>query len=71
VSDAGGKVALLVAVTKDLTSQVKAGNLIKPLAEIVGGRGGGRPELAQAGGSAIDKIDDLLKAAPEHLKKLL
>ena len=71
VSDAGGKVALLVAVTKDLTSQVKAGNLIKPLAEIVGGRGGGRPELAQAGGSDIGKIDELLKAAPEQLKNLL
>jgi alanyl-tRNA synthetase len=58
-------------VTKDLTSQVKAGDLIKPLAEIVGGRGGGRPELAQAGGSAPDKIDALLNAAPEHLKQCL
>ena len=71
VSDADDKVALLVAVTKDLTDRVKAGNLIKPLAEIVGGRGGGRPELAQAGGSAIDKIEMLLQAAPEQLKKIL
>ena len=59
VADADNKVSLLVAVTKDLTDRVKAGNLIKPLAEIVGGRGGGRPELAQAGGSATDKIEEL------------
>ena len=71
VSDAGGKVSLLVAVTKDLTDQVKAGDLIKPLAEIVGGRGGGRPDLAQAGGADTDKIEMLLQAAPEQLKKIL
>ncbi|MDX2493444.1 MAG: DHHA1 domain-containing protein, partial [Desulfuromusa sp.] len=71
VSDADGKVALLVAVTKDLIDRVKAGNLIKPLAKIVGGRGGGRPELAQAGGSDIDKIEQLLQAVPEQLKNIL
>ncbi|MCK5912415.1 MAG: alanine--tRNA ligase, partial [Desulfuromusa sp.] len=71
VAAADNKVSLLVAVTKDLTKQVKAGDLIKPLAEIVGGRGGGRPELAQAGGSDTDKIEQLLQAAPEELKKIL
>ncbi len=71
VSDAGDKVALLVAVTKDLTGRVKAGDLIRPLAEIVGGRGGGRPELAQAGGPDTAKIEALLQAAPEQLKKML
>ena len=71
VSDAGDKVALLVAVTKDLTGRVKAGDLIRPLAEIVGGRGGGRPELAQAGGPDTAKIEALLQAAPEQLKKIL
>ncbi|MDX2479238.1 MAG: alanine--tRNA ligase [Desulfuromusa sp.] len=71
VSDVGGKVALLVAVSKDLTDRVKAGNLIKPLAEIIGGRGGGRPELAQAGGPDTDKIEMLLQATPEQLKKIL
>jgi alanyl-tRNA synthetase len=70
-SSNGGKVALLVAVTKDLTGQVKAGDLIKPLAAIVGGRGGGRPELAQAGGNDSSKIDELLAAAPSELKALL
>jgi len=71
VADTGGKVALLVAVTKDLTGRVKAGSLIKPLAEIVGGRGGGRPELAQAGGADTAKIEALLQATPEHLRALL
>jgi alanyl-tRNA synthetase len=70
-TEADGKVALLVAVTKDLTAQVKAGDLIKPLAAIVGGRGGGRPELAQAGGPLTDKLDELIAAAPQQLKSLL
>ncbi len=70
-STEGGKVALLVAVTKDLIGKVKAGDLIKPLAEIVGGRGGGRPDLAQAGGPDLDKVEALLQAAPEQLRRLL
>ena len=70
-STEGGKVALLVAVTKDLTGKVRAGDLIKPLAAIVGGRGGGKPELAQAGGSEVDKVDALLQAAPEQLQQLI
>ena len=70
-STEGGKVALLVAVTKDLIGKVKAGELIKPLAEIVGGRGGGRPDLAQAGGPDLDKVEALLQAAPEQLRQLL
>jgi alanyl-tRNA synthetase len=70
-STEGGKVALLVAVTKDLTDKVKAGNLIKPLAAIVGGRGGGKPELAQAGGPDTAKVEALLQAAPEQLKEQL
>ncbi|MBC7360574.1 MAG: alanine--tRNA ligase, partial [Desulfacinum sp.] len=46
-----GKVFLLVGVTKDLTSKVHAGDLIKEVAQVVGGSGGGRPDMAQAGGS--------------------
>lgn len=67
----GDKVPLLVAVTKDLCAQVAAGKLIRPLAEIIGGRGGGRPDLAQAGGQDADKIADLLNAAPRELEKIL
>ncbi len=65
------KVPLLVVVTKDLTGQIAAGDLIKPLAEIVGGRGGGRPDMAQAGGKDTGQIDNLLAAAPEQLRALL
>ncbi|MCF6179410.1 MAG: alanine--tRNA ligase [Geopsychrobacter sp.] len=69
--DCAGKVPLLVVVTKDLTSKVAAGKLIKPLAEIIGGRGGGRPDMAQAGGKDAAQIDKLLNAAPQQLTALL
>ena len=56
-----GKVALLVVVTKDLTAKIKAGDLIKPLAAEVGGTGGGRPEMAQAGGKDPSRLDASLE----------
>ncbi|MCA9773859.1 MAG: alanine--tRNA ligase, partial [Myxococcales bacterium] len=60
-SQADGKVLLLVAVTKDLTKRFHAGKLIGPMAEIVGGRGGGKPDFAQAGGSDPSKLDASLE----------
>jgi len=56
-----GKVALLVVVTKDLIGQLKAGDLIKPMAAEVGGTGGGRPEMAQAGGKDPSRLDAALE----------
>jgi alanyl-tRNA synthetase len=64
-------VTLLVSVTKDLTDRVKAGQLVKELAPIVGGGGGGRPDFAEAGGKDPSKIDDLLAAARAALTKAL
>jgi alanyl-tRNA synthetase len=65
-SEQDGKAILLVAVTKDLTPRVKAGDLVKEAAKLVGGSGGGKPELAQAGGSdpaglekALEKVTEL------------
>ena len=58
----GDKVALVVTVTKSLTSRFKAGDLVKELAPIVGGKGGGRPDMAQAGGADTAKVADLLAA---------
>jgi alanyl-tRNA synthetase len=66
-SIADGKVALLVAVTKDLTDRFKAGDLIRELAPVVGGSGGGKPELAQAGGTKPEN----LAAALEKLSTLI
>jgi alanyl-tRNA synthetase len=70
-SDSDGKVALVVSVTKDLTARVQAGRLVKVLAPIVGGGGGGRPDFAEAGGKDPSKIDELLARAPDILRDLL
>ena len=56
----GGKVFLVASVTQDLAGRLKAGELIKPVAELVGGRGGGRPDFAQAGGTKPDQVDAAL-----------
>jgi alanyl-tRNA synthetase len=61
--ESGGKANLLVAVSKDLTSRCKAGEIVRELAAIIGGSGGGKPELAQAGGPQIDRLDEALSAA--------
>jgi alanyl-tRNA synthetase len=55
-----GKVALVAAVTKDLTKRFPAGKLIQEVAQIAGGRGGGRPDLAQAGAPDASKLDAAL-----------
>jgi alanyl-tRNA synthetase len=70
-SENDGKVALVVSVSRDLTARVKAGTLVKELAPIVGGGGGGRPDFAEAGGKDPAKIDELLAAAGTALKKAL
>jgi len=56
-----GKVSLIAAVTKDLTKRFPAGRIIQEVAQAVGGRGGGRPDLAQGGGAEPDKLDGALK----------
>ncbi len=66
-----GKVNLLVAVTKDLTDKLHAGKLVGALAAEVGGRGGGRPDLAQAGGSEPEKLSAALGKAGELVRNAL
>jgi alanyl-tRNA synthetase len=62
----GEKVAIVVAVGKNLAPKtLKAGDIIRKLAEIVGGGGGGRPDLAQAGGKNPEKIEEMLAAVPQ------
>ena len=64
-------VALLVSVTKDLTGRVHAGQMVKALAPIVGGRGGGRPDFAEAGGRTPDKINELFSASRDVVSRML
>jgi alanyl-tRNA synthetase len=70
-SENDGKVALVVSVTKDLTSRIQAGRIVKEIAPIVAGGGGGRPDFAEAGGKDPSKIDDLLRRAPDAIASLL
>ncbi len=66
-----GRVALIVAVTKDLTAKVHAGKLIQALAKQVGGAGGGRPDLAEAGGKDTSALNSTLRSIPSLLEPLL
>ena len=70
-SETDGRVSLVVSVTKDLTARVQAGRLVKELAPIVGGSGGGRPDFAEAGGRDASRIADLLASAPKVLASQL
>ncbi|HEX9023595.1 MAG TPA: alanine--tRNA ligase [Geobacteraceae bacterium] len=58
-----GKANLLVAVTKDLATTFRAGEIIKKLAPVIGGSGGGKADLAQAGGNLVEKLDEALNSA--------
>jgi alanyl-tRNA synthetase len=66
-----GKVALIAGVTKDLTAKVHAGKLIQALAKQVGGSGGGRPDLAEAGGKDTTALKSALQSVPSLLEPLL
>ncbi|MBW2732038.1 MAG: alanine--tRNA ligase, partial [Deltaproteobacteria bacterium] len=63
----GDKATLMVMVSKDLTDRVHAGKLVKKLAEVVGGRGGGRADMAQAGGPDVSKLKEALDLVPSLL----
>ncbi|WP_107863751.1 alanine--tRNA ligase [Neisseria polysaccharea] len=66
-----GKVSLCAGVSKALTGKVKAGDLVKFAAEQVGGKGGGRPDLAQAGGTDAGKLPEMLASAEGWVKEKL
>jgi alanyl-tRNA synthetase len=66
-SNSGGKAILLVSVTKDITDTYKAGEIIKGMAEIVGGKGGGRPDMAQAGGPNGDRVEEAIKKVFDYV----
>jgi alanyl-tRNA synthetase len=66
-----GKVALITAVTKDLTPKLHAGKIVQELAKLVGGSGGGRPDLAEAGGKDTSGIEKALDQVYPLLERLL
>ena len=63
------KVRLVAGVTKDATDRIKAGALIGEIAQLVGGRGGGRPDMAQAGGSDPSGMEAALARVPEYVSE--
>jgi alanyl-tRNA synthetase len=70
-SASNGSVSLIVGVTKDLTGRVQAGKVIGPVAQKVGGKGGGRPDLAEAGGKDAGALDAALDEAYAVVESLL
>jgi alanyl-tRNA synthetase len=70
-SASNGSVSLIVGVTKDLTGRVPAGKVIGPVAQKVGGKGGGRPDLAEAGGKDAAALDAALDGAYGVVDSLL
>jgi alanyl-tRNA synthetase len=69
-SQSGSKALLLTAVTRDLTGQYHAGKIVNKLAAIVGGGGGGRPDMAQAGGPNPENLDKALEAAVDIVAEI-
>ena len=66
-----GKVSIIVRVSDDLTGKVKAGNVIKEIVPIVGGRGGGRPDMAEGGGTEPTKLGEAIDASYDVIGKML
>jgi alanyl-tRNA synthetase len=66
-----GKAALLALVSKDLTGRIQAGELVSQVAAMVGGKGGGRADMAQAGGPFGDKIAEAIAAVPKIVATIL
>ena len=66
-----GKVSLIAGITKDLTAKVKAGELVNFVASQVGGKGGGRPDMAQAGGNNPDALPAALASVPNWIRERL
>jgi alanyl-tRNA synthetase len=69
-SHADGKVTIVVGVTADLTKRVPAGQVVRQIAPVVGGGGGGRPDFAEAGGKDASKIGEMLTAAKRVVAEL-
>ena len=67
----GGRIALIAGVTQDLTDRLDAGQVVNHVAQQVGGKGGGRKDLARAGGDQVDQLDDALESVIGFVEKAL
>ena len=67
----GDKIALTAGVTKDLTNRVKAGDLMREFAGRLGGKGGGKPDMAQGGGTDVEALPEVLKTVPQWVSSQL
>ncbi|MFH1653270.1 MAG: DHHA1 domain-containing protein, partial [Pseudomonadota bacterium] len=63
------KVSIIISVSKDLQGRFQAGKLVKELTPIIGGKGGGRPDMAQGGGTQPEKLKELFKKFEEMLSQ--
>jgi len=68
-SSMDGKVTLIASVSKDLTKRIQAGKLVQEMAPLVGGKGGGRPDLAQGGGADASRLDEALARVPALIER--
>jgi alanyl-tRNA synthetase len=66
-----GKVGIIVRVSDDLTDRIKAGNIIREIAPIVGGKGGGRPDMAEGGGTIPEKLDEAISTSLKVIENFL
>ncbi len=66
-----GKASIIVRVSNDLTERIKAGNVIKEIAPIIGGRGGGKADMAEGGGSEPEKLSEAVEAAYGVIEKMI
>ncbi|HEX9419285.1 MAG TPA: DHHA1 domain-containing protein, partial [Methylomirabilota bacterium] len=69
-SSVDGKVTLVASVSKDLTKRFAAGKLVQEVAPMVGGKGGGRPDLAQGGGTDASRLDEALASVPGWVERV-
>jgi alanyl-tRNA synthetase len=66
-----GKVGIIVRVSDDLTDRIKAGNIIREIAPIVGGKGGGKPDMAEGGGTLPEKLDEAIETSLKVIENFL
>jgi alanyl-tRNA synthetase len=67
----GDKASIIAGVTGDLTERIHAGEIAKEVAARVGGSGGGRPDMAQAGGKDVEKLQEAIDAVPSIVRQQL